>query len=185
MRGAHVGDHPVGSELRRPVGVRRTRRDALRDRHLLGLAVHGAGRGEHEPSDAGTACIGFEQIQGSEHVIAVIALGVLDRLGHECEGGEMEHGLKRISDCTADRIKVAQVAFDELRLRRDGLAMAPFEIVEHDDIVASVNQMTGHDRADVACAASDEQSHRDRSVDDVENPMSWAHITDVESCLPR
>ena len=52
VRRAEVGDHPVDGELRRAVRALRAGRRQLGDRHLVGLAVDRAGRGEHQPRRA-------------------------------------------------------------------------------------------------------------------------------------
>ena len=106
---------------------------------------------------------------------------MLHRLGDERERREVQHGAERVLDGCPYGVKVTEVTLDEASLRRHRLAMSALEVVKHDDVMAAGNQMPRDDRADVACAACDEQSHRDRSVDDVDNPMSGGDITDLES----
>ena len=45
------------------------------------------------------------------------------------------------------------------RALRDGGAVAAREVVEHDHLVAGLEQLLGDDRADVAGAAGDEELH--------------------------
>ena len=64
-----------------------------------------------------------------------------------------------LGDDAADERLVADVAGDELRLRRDRPAEAGREIVEDDDLLAGIDQLPDHVTADVAGAAGDEHAH--------------------------
>ena len=160
---AEVADQVVGGELRRAVGVLRPRRRALGNRNLVGLTVDRAGGAEHEPRHL-VSDHRLEQVQGAGDVRAVVALGVLDRLADQRERGEVQHSVETGCQRLLDLVGIAQVPDDQLRLRRNGLAMAAFEVVQHDNLVAIRDQHTRDDRADVAGAAGDKELHCAREV---------------------
>ena len=98
-----------------------------------------------------------------DEVAAVVALGVLDRLGDERQRGEVQDGVVAAGQRGGGRLGVEQVDLLQPRALRDRRGVAAREAVEHGDVVAGVEQLGGHDRADVAGAAGDEELHAAQS----------------------
>src|SRR4051794_12101301 len=158
VRPALVGDHAVDRELRVPVGVDRVGGQRLGHGHLGGLAVDRAGRGEHEPPDARLAHR-VEEVQRRDEVAAVVALGVLDGLRDERERREVQHRVPPLGEGGLGGLEVVERHVEVAGALRDRARMAAVEVVEDRDVVARVDELGGHDRADVAGAAGHEELH--------------------------
>ena len=65
-----------------------------------------------------------------------------------------------------DERRVDEIAFDEQRRGRDGVAIAAREIVEDRHVVPAIDEHVGHHAADVSCSTSDEDAHRCRSLNE-------------------
>ena len=99
---AGLGDGPdqaVHRQFGTPVRIGGHRKRRLRYRDLLGLAVDGGSGGEDELAHA---CLihGFEQIQRSADVVAIVALRLLDRLADKRESCEVEHAVEACGENT-------------------------------------------------------------------------------------
>src|SRR4051794_21070865 len=158
VRPALVGDHAVDRELRVPVGVDRVGGQRLGHGHLGGLAVDRAGRGEHEPPDARLAHR-VEEVQRRDEVAAVVALGVLDGLRDERERREVQHRVPPLGEGGLGGLEVVERHVEVAGALRDRARVATVEVVEDRDLVARVDELGGHDGADVAGAAGHEELH--------------------------
>ena len=138
VRAALVGDHAVDRELRVAVGVDRVGRQRLGHRHLVGLAVDRAGGGEHEPLDARLAHR-VEQVERRDEVAAVVALGMLDRLGDECERGEVQDRVEALGERGRRGRGVVEVDVEVTRARGDRPRVPAVEVVEHRHVVAAAS----------------------------------------------
>lgn len=99
---------------------------------------------------------GAEQRHGAADVVLPVLLGLHDRLADLREGGEVqdavEGGVQPLGG-------VADVALDEGGSGRDTLAEAGGEIVEDDDLVPRLQQVLGHDTADIPRATCHQVLH--------------------------
>src|SRR4051794_6230909 len=158
VRPALVGDHAIDRELRVPVGVDRVGGQRLGHGHLGGLAVDRAGRGEHEPPDARLAHR-VEEVERRDEVAAVVALGVLDGLRDERERREVQHRVPPLGESGLGGLEVVEGHVEVAGALRDRAGVATVEVVEDRDLVARVDELGGHDGADVAGAAGHEELH--------------------------
>ena len=72
----------------------------------------------------------------------------------------MEDRLDRVlAQDALDEVTIAHVTDDQLCIRRNRLAVAAQEVVEHDDLVAGLEQALGRGAADIAGTAGDQDSH--------------------------
>src|SRR5215207_6148833 len=151
-------DHPVHRKLRCPVGVARQRRGHLRDGNLLGLPVDGGRRGEHKPLYS-SLTHRFEQVEGSADVVAVVALGLLDGLAHQREGGEVQDAVEASGEDDFQPFCVEKVGLDEAGLFGDGPLVSFREVVQDGCLVARFDELVGDHAPDVACPARDQELH--------------------------
>ena len=105
---ALVADHHVHGELGGAVGALGPGRRGLVHGHAVGRAVGGAGGGEHQPRHLRRPQR-VEQVARAAHVRAPVALGVLDRLAHQGQRGEVQGGVAAGVDLGRDGVGIAQV----------------------------------------------------------------------------
>src|ERR1700722_16708845 len=98
-------------------------------------------------------------------------------LTYESKGSKVKNAVESLADRTLDRLAVAKARNDQPGLAWHSFPVAALQAVEHDDLVSRRQQLLGHDRADIAGAARNEQLPRCRVV----NGISAAHITDLQS----
>src|SRR4051812_9713716 len=158
VRAALVGDHAVDRELGVAVGVDRIRGQRLGHGYLGRLAVDRAGRREHEPPDARLAHR-VEEVERRDEVAAVVALGVLDGLRDERERREVQHRVPPLGEGGLGGLEVVERHVEVASALRDRAGVATVEVVEDRDLVPRVDELGGHDRADVAGAAGHEELH--------------------------
>ena len=82
------------------------------------------------------------------------------RFAHERERGEVQDPVEPLAQRLVDRVAIEQIRDHQTGARRDRVAVAALEVVEHDDVVSGAQQVLGDDRSDVAGPAGDEQLHR-------------------------
>ena len=164
-----VGEHLLVHGLGATVGVRGgLELGVLAHGHLVGLAVDGGRRGEHDvvhPVVAQGAC----QLKRAAEVVLVVLDGLVDALAHGLEGGEVDGARDGVlvEDPVEERavLHVALVEGADL-LARDALdalegnLACVGEVVDHHDVVAGVEQLHAGVAADEAGAARDEDAGR-------------------------
>ena len=84
---------------------------------------------------------------------------MLDGLRHERQRGEVEHRIEAASEPFLEGMGVVERELQVRRAGRDRRTVAAAQIVQHDDLVARVQQLCRDDRAHVAGAARDEGPH--------------------------
>ena len=147
----------VDGELDGAVGVGRPGGRVLADRHRLGLAVGGRGRGEDDPPAVGGAHR-LEQRERAADVGVPVVLGLLLGRADQALGREVQHRLGPDVGQHRRRSRAARPAASG-RAGGDGVGVPGGEVVEHGDLVA-VGQQGGRDyAADVAGSAGDEYAH--------------------------
>ena len=167
FRRLDVREHALEEELRRPVGIERSRRAAFVQRHFFRHAVNRRRGREHDVA----AAVFFhqrEQIERSRHVVVVIEQRLGDGFADGLQPGEMNHRVEmRFFENLFERREVEQVDLVELRrfsreLRAalHGFFLRIVEVVDDGDVIACLKQFDDRMRADVAGAACDEDFHR-------------------------
>jgi hypothetical protein len=82
-----------------------------------------------------------------------------DGFAHQSQRGEVQYGIETFGQQAIHRLRFEQICDHQTRLRRNRLAMAGLEVVEHNDLVVRRHELAGDDRSDVARSACDEQLH--------------------------
>ncbi len=114
----------------------------------------------------------FEQRARLGGVVEIVAERIGNRFRHDDLRGEMDDlGDVVAGERLGHEIVVAEIADDQRRLVGHGPAKAGREIVEHDDLLAGVEQFQRHVAADVAGAARHEYGHEGLSVETID-PIS-------------
>src|SRR5918997_1452833 len=146
----------VDGELGVAVGVGRPGWVCLEDGNPLRLPVDGGRGGEDETGHAGLPHR-FEQLERTAHVVPVVALRLLDGLGHKRERREVEHPVVALGERLRHELPVEQGAPGEPRAPGHGVLVALGEVVEDDRLVAGLDELGGDDAPDVPRPARDEQ----------------------------
>ena len=93
-------------------------------------------------------------------IIEIIAQGITDGIRHNDRSGKMDNGIKlMLRHQAGEKIRIANIAFDQLCLGRHGPPETGRQIVEHHDIFARINESQNHVAADVARAACYQNCH--------------------------
>ena len=146
-------------QLRLPVGIDRTLREGLVDRHALGNAEGRAGRAEDEPLHP-VFHHGVEEIDPVRHVVAEIFRRIGHRLADQRVGREMHHRVGReFLDRQSHRHPVRQVGLVKRGPRIHRRAVPFGQVVQHRDPVSAVEHFLHADASDVARAAGDQNFH--------------------------
>ncbi|MNM78171.1 hypothetical protein D3C81_900620 [compost metagenome] len=120
---------------------------------------------------------GLAQIEGADEVALVGRYRVIHRSLHRRHSGQMRHRLAAPHRFT-QASGVGDIAFEQLHRRRQILALAGGQVVQHPHLEALCQQGIGQMRADEAGAAGDEdrffRSGRDISHDDSIGPVGPA-----------
>ncbi len=94
-------------------------------------------------------------------VVQEVLARVLHRLAGRDETGVVDDAVEAAArEDVLQQRRVAQVADDQLRARRDRLGVARDQAVEDDDLVARLQQLSDGHAADIPRSAHDEYSHR-------------------------
>ena len=146
--------------LRLAVDVDRAERSVLGDRARFRLAVHGRGRGDHEPPDARVAHR-VQERDSAGHVLAEVQRRLAHGLADERSRRGVEDGLDAVGGEDArHEHPVAVAPANELGPRagqRPGCPRPPLSST--DDLVPGLDQVLDRDRADVAGTAGDQDAH--------------------------
>ena len=143
-------------ELRLAVGIDRLLGQRLVDRHRLGDAEGGAGRGEDEALHP-LGHHGLKQVHAVRHVVAEVLARIGHRLADERVGGEVHDGLGlRLMQGQLDRLDVGEIPLEEGRPRVDGEPVPLGEVVKDGHGVAGIQELLDADAADVAGSAGDQ-----------------------------
>ncbi len=155
-----VAQHLLDEELGAAVGVGGAQREVLANRQLLRVAVD---RRRGAEDHALHSRLGHCLAEGGRaaDVVLVVREGLLNRLPHRLEPGEVHHRFDLVLGKDPPQpLPVADVDFGESRrpaadlrhpLQRHGGAVA--QVVDHDDVVAGLEQFDHRVRADEAGAA--------------------------------
>jgi hypothetical protein len=93
-------------------------------------------------------------------VVEIVAERIGDRLGHDDRSGEMNDGVDRIAgEQPAQQRGITDIALDELGCIRHRPAEAGRQIVEHDHVLARIEQFEDHMAADEASPTRDQNTH--------------------------
>ena len=121
--------------------------------------VDGGGGGEHEVFHAVGDRSG-DQLARFHRVVEVIAERVGDRIRHHHRAGEVHHRLDAAAaQEPVEQHAIADVADDELGLRRHRPVEAAGQVVENDYLLAAADEFPHHVAADIAGAAGHEYAH--------------------------
>ena len=135
------------------VGIDRTLRQRLVDRHALGNAEGGASRGEDEFFD--TEFHGHvEKVDARGHIVAKILRWIFHRLANKSIGSKMHHSVRLgFAKGMAQNGTVSEVALVKIRpgIHRFGMPLG--EVVKNRDFESPVDEFFHADAADVTSAA--------------------------------
>src|SRR5215210_979036 len=151
-------DEPVYCEFGAPVRVRRQGRGRLPYRHLLGLPVDGCRGREHEPPGTRLAHR-LEEVERPADVVAVVYLGPLYGLADEGERREVQYAVEAFGERLTGESCIHEVSMDQARSLGDGPSVSSGEVVEHDRLVARLDELGGDDATDVAGPAGYKDPH--------------------------
>ena len=163
-----VLEHLLHHELRPAVGVCAAgRREVFADRHRLGIAVDRSGAGEHDVL-AAVVAEALQERESAAEVVVVVLERDLRRLADGLERREVDRRPERAL-LVEHRVHLLLVAYVELvelyvlsgylLYARKRLLRAVAEIVHHDNLVASVQQLHNRVASDVSGSAGDENLH--------------------------
>ena len=103
---------------------------------------------------------GGDQATRFDGVVQVVAERIGDGIRHHDRPGEMDDRCHAVSaDRLLDEIGIGDVGDDERRPRRDGPAEPGRQVVDDDDLFASIQKLQHHVAADVAGAACNQHAH--------------------------
>ncbi len=159
----HVAQDRLADQLGLAVRIRGARGRVLADRQHVGLAVDGGAGAEHDAVDFVGPHRGAESQQAAD-VVGVVAQGLLHRLAHGLERGEMddggdamarEDGVHRVGVADAGALEDGRLA-GQLLQAVEHLGRAVGEVVQADDVVARGQQFQPGVGGDVAGRASEQ-----------------------------
>src|SRR6266550_987847 len=158
MLRTELREQPLEIPFRLAVRVDRRLRGILRNRYRRRVAVHGAGGREDKAADLG-ASGGLQQYTGGGHIVGHILARLGHRLRHERESGQMDDRFDALTlEQRLDQLAVSYSALDEPRASGDGLAVPRTQVVEHDDVEATFEELIYENAADVSCPAGHEHA---------------------------
>ncbi len=146
-------------ELGFAIGIDRSLRQRLVDRHALRRSESGAGRGENKPAHI---CFehAVEKVDSGADIIPKIFRWILHRFSDERVGGKVHHCFRlRFLKRAADLLPAREVAANERGPLIDRAPMALAQVVEDDDLMAFIEQELDANAPDVACSADDKDFH--------------------------
>jgi len=125
------------------------------NRDFLGFAVGGACRGEHDASHSG-----FQQSTHESHTLFNVVLKIARWLGYGFtdvrERREMDAGFYLVlADDSGDELAIADVAVVEGKAARNDGSVTAHQVVEHDDLFASIAQQLSSHAANVPGSTGD------------------------------
>ena len=123
---------------------------------------------------------GLEQVGGGDHIVAQIEPGPLDTLADRAARGEVQDPVEALlGDQLPDRRRVEEIGHHQAGIGMDRLAMADREVVDHDHLVAALDQGVDGVAADIAGATGDQGLHCDLS-----GPVGGGWIMATRSSSP-
>ena len=133
-----VAEHDLGHQLRGPIGRHRSGRRRFRNRIFLRVAVDRCGRRKDEILDARLDG-GGNQATRFDGVVQVVAERIGDGIGHDDRPGEMDDRCHAVSAYRfLDAIGIGDVGDNERSPRRDGPSEPGRQVVDDDDLFASI-----------------------------------------------
>ena len=105
--------------------------------------------------------------QGSRfhRIVKIVAQGITDGIRHDDRPGKMDDGIEFMFGHQAvEKLRIANIAFDQFCLGRHGPPEAGRKIVDHHDLFARINESQNHVAADVARAACHQNCHDQKSL---------------------
>ncbi len=145
-----VAQHLLDHQLAVSVGIDRGGGRLLGDRHALGRAVDG-GRGGEDDAPHAAVQTGAYQAVALDHVVEVVGVRVFDRLRHHDASGEMNDGPDPVvHQQRRDARGIPDISLRETYAVRHRLRARVREVVEHEDLVAGIDQAISRVRSDVA-----------------------------------
>jgi hypothetical protein len=160
----HVTQDLLDDELAATIGVGGgAHREILADGHRGRVAVD-RGRGAEHHRLHPRRLHGLEQGDAAADVVVVIEQGLAHRLAHRLQPGEVDHGVDVVvPEHGIQCFPVADVGLDEGEIHArqfahpdEGFGAAVAQVVQHDDVIAGVEEFHAGVGADVAGAAGDE-----------------------------
>ena len=147
--------HALDEELRPAVRIDGVLRVLFVERHVLRLAVGGAGRREDELPHPGFL-ERAKQLDALLDVVLVITRRMFDRFANVSQGREVDAGFDGVRLCDLlYKCAVADMAFIKRRILGNCLTIAARQVVEYDNRFPLCSQRLDRDAADIARAARD------------------------------
>ena len=137
MRAGGTSNCHVDSQLALTVWVYRRRGILFPYRYPVRNAVRCRGRAEDKALDASNSHC-REQRERPDNIVVPVDLGMLHRFGDQRLRGEVQHAVKGLVENLGD---VTQLLVYELRAVDHCVAMSGRQVVEHDDVMASGDQL--------------------------------------------
>lgn len=159
----HVTQHVFGHEFGAAVGVGDPQGAAFHNGHVIGVAVDGGGRAEHQAPHTGLFH-GLEQGHVATQVVVKVPQGLGHRFAHGFQAGKVHHARKMVfGEQALEQGAVSRIAFYKRQLLWEqganmfnGVGLAVAQVVQHHHRMTCRAQLQRGVRTDVAGAASDE-----------------------------